>query len=357
MNSKRRLSLTSSAHKLKLDSVNKIIKLDRSGKKQKRETINRQCSRIALAELIKNTPTTQPHQPPDFKTFLSHQDNIRVFKEFLQTQYCQENLDFYLACERYRHLDSNGVGKELVKFMATQIYNDHLSENARQPVNVNNACVQIIKDNLKDPKPDLLCDAQAEIFELMRTDCYPRFCKTWQLEREFAQKILSQTPQTNKDKSTCMVSFTSDQNTNTANILASSLISTPSTAPSRRTSPRLSARSKDISQSSNSTSDCPPECPYFRIGRLPCQGHGRSKPKEPTRDQRRQSRCVTHMDRFVDLKSIHRPPTVCTLNNGLPSALLSSPPPPPLPPKPDNIDFNQIGNNKYCPYVGRVFNV
>ena len=358
MNSKRRLSLTSSAHKLKLDSVNKIIKLDKSKKHKKNSGINKQYSRVALAELIKNTPTTQSHQPPDFRTFLSHEENIPVFKEFLQAQYCQENLDFYLACERYRNLNPDGVGKELAKFIATQIYNDYLSDNARHPVNVNNACIQIIKDNLKNPTPNLLCDAQAEIFELMRTDCYPRFCKTWQLDQNFARKILSQIPKTSIDHSTLVKSFISEDDNNGSDTLISSLRTSPSTVSSRRTSLRLSARAINISTSTTSSCHCPAECPYFRVGRLPCQRHDKPLHVKHRCDvQGRRENRARAIDHDIDLRRIHHPPTVSTLQNGLPSAHLSSPPPPPLPPKPDNIDLTQIANKKYCPYVGKVFNV
>jgi hypothetical protein len=272
-----------------------------------------------------------------------------VFKEFLKAQYCQENLDFYLACEKYRKLDPSGVGRELVKFMATQIYNDHLSENARHPVNVNNACVQIIKDHLKDPEPDLLCDAQAEIFELMRTDCYPRFCRTWKLDRDFAQKILYQTPQTKSNQSSYTISFTSES-TNASHTMDPPLL------PPRRSSLRLSSRSRDVSQSSDSTSGCPHECPYFRVGRLPCHNHKKSEASRHKLGSRPKTTSTSTLDTHVDLKKIHCPPRASTLDTGLPPPLLTSPPPP-LPPKPENIDFSQIGADRYRPYVGRVFHV
>jgi hypothetical protein len=350
-NSKRRLSLTSSARKLRLDSVNKIIKLDKNRKQKK--TIDKPVSRVALAELIKNAPTSQRYQPPDFKTFLSHEENVTAFKEFLQTQYCQENLDFYLACEKFRNLDSSGVGKELVKFMATQIYNDYLSEDARQPVNVSDACVQIIKNNLKNPKPDIFCDAQAEIFDLMRTDCYPRFCKTWQLDRDFAQKILHQTPQAKYDRSSCMISFTSEKDSNITNILSSSSTTNSLVETSRRLSSRLSSRTINSSRSSNSTSECPPECPYFRIGRLPCQGHKRVSPRNRVHSHKRKPDAIPPLEHHLDLKKIHRPPAVLIPENGLPF----SSPPPPLPPKPGNLDFTHMSNRKYHPHVGKVLNV
>ena len=164
--------MTNSANKLKLDSISKIFKIDSAKiKKQKKEAITKQVSRVALAELMKNSPTRTRFEAPDFRTFLSQEENIKVFREFLQSQYSQENLNFYLACEKYRKLDPDLVGREMVKFMAKQIFNDFLSENSQQPINVDNSFSEIIRANINSPGPDLFLPVQAEIFDLMRTDC------------------------------------------------------------------------------------------------------------------------------------------------------------------------------------------
>lgn len=122
------------------------------------------------------TPRKQKHD--DFKTFLSARSNLIKFREFLKMQYCTENLDFYLACEKFRQLDRDKVGKELIKFMANQIYNDFLGDKARQPVNIDYECLQNILWQLKNPSQDLFFDAQTEIFNLMESDCYPRYQKS-----------------------------------------------------------------------------------------------------------------------------------------------------------------------------------
>lgn len=190
MSSKHRSPNSSNAsNKLRLDSLNKILKITDVGK-NKRRSIAKQVGTIALSELLRDAPSRLKNIP-DFKVFLSNEENVQLFREFLKTQYCHENLDFYIACEKYRNLDPDKVGEEIMmKFMANQIFNDYLAENARQPINVDNSCRLNIASKMKNPRPDLLIEAQTEIFNLMRADCYPRFCKTWQLNKETARKIL-----------------------------------------------------------------------------------------------------------------------------------------------------------------------
>lgn len=193
MSSKRRQSLLVTANDLRLQTISKVLKTDSSQKgKRKGDALGKQLSKVALSELI---AASHIKAPPDFKLFLSNPTNVEEFRQFLKTQYCQENIDFYLACEKYRKLKigTDRVSKELVTFMATQIYNDFLSENAKQPINVDSDCLTRIKHLKRNgPTPDMFDEAQLEIFNLMRSDCFPRFCKTWRVDRNTASRILSE---------------------------------------------------------------------------------------------------------------------------------------------------------------------
>lgn len=357
MNPKQRLSqnLTNSVNKLKLDSINKILKIDSAkGKKRRRDAISKQVSRIALAELMKNSPQASHIVAPDFKAFLMHDDNIEVFEEFLQASYCKENLDFYLACERYRKLDPDRVGGQMIKFMATQIFNDFLADDARQPINVNSSCIDRIRANLKNPQPDLLRDAQAEIFNLLKTDCYPRFCKTWQLDKEMAQKIVTRNNQSLQTESSQVPSSSSSFQIKTRSPFVKSISSRDELFNGSCLSRSSASRSTNRSHDSTAMHKCPPECPYFRVGRLPCQQHaGIDAPNLRTNmgAQKRGPECDKSIDHVIDLKRIHQVPKLDTRNK-------RSPPPPPLPPKPDDIDYTLVRTNKrYLPYVGKVFEV
>lgn len=330
---------SSSSNKLRLDSLNKILKIDvgKSIRKQRRATIAKQASTIALSELLKNTPS-RLQNIPDFKVFLSNEENVQLFRDFLRTQYCHENLDFYLACEKYRNLDPEKVGKDMIKFMATQIYNDFLCENARQPVNLDDSCKVNIANQMKNPGLDLLVEAQTEIFNLMRADCYPRFCKTWQLDKETARKILCEraieiplnkkkSPKINHGRSKTMSPARSDLTTTSFN---STLYSEDS----------LISKKKALL---NSNTNCPPDCPYNRIG-LPCQQHFNGWKKEM-----KQMHSLDFAGN-IDLKKVQEPPM---------NELMRSPPPPPLPPKPRRYQTRSspVDDPRFYPYVGKVFHV
>ena len=314
-----------SANKLRFNSIDKILKIDRN-KRHKKNDLEKNASRVALAELIKNTPYSTRNNLPDFKTFLSNEDNVGVFRKFLQERHCEENINFYLACERYRSLSPDRVGIELIKLMANQIYNDFLGPaQACQPVNVDGNCSRVIRQKLKEPNPDLFHDAQAQIFELMKDGCYPDFCKNCELDRETAEKILFEqsivinTP-IFKEAGSIASSFCSDYPTNTC-----------SSQTSRGTKRRLTLISN---------SECSSECSYYQR-ELPChrrieKAHGESHKRRP----------LPNPDLIdqIDLRKIHHVPVI-----------KKSPPPPPLPPKPFHVE-EKISDKKY-PYVGKVFNV
>lgn len=168
---------TSKIRKLKLSTILKIasIRKERSDKDDHLRTIT------GLRGLKKEKVN-------DLRTFLTKQANIDKFRQFLEKQFCSENLEFYLACDRFYRLDKDKAGKEMIKFMANQIYNDFLGENARQPVNLDYQCLQNIRWQIKNPSQDLFCDAQIEIFNLMESDCYPRFLKDLKMDNKIVKK-------------------------------------------------------------------------------------------------------------------------------------------------------------------------
>lgn len=322
--------------------------------------MTKQLSRVALAELLKNTPTTitspqhtKKPKLPDFKFFLANKDNVIVFRDFLKTQYCQENIDFYLACEKFRLLDPDRVGKDLIRFMATQIYNDHLAETAKQPVNIDHNCLQNIVAQMRDPRTDMFCDAQAEIFNLMRNDCYPRFCKTWRLDREMARKILLEDPHAaativnstlqSRSNNTTMTSYSANNTTITNPDLT---ISSQCTSCNQKSHPPRGLKRKLLLESTNNSIEkttsgyFPSKCPYH-MKRLHCQ-----QLKIDEQKYGKQTDSPDLIDK-IDLRRIHHVPNVCK----------RSPPPPPLPPKPAKFGIAPVFDRQSCPYVGKVFHV
>ena len=59
-------------------------------------------------------------------------DGRELFGEFLRGEFSEENLEFWLACERYRVIDDD----EQLASIAQQIYQDFVAPNAPRQVSV-----------------------------------------------------------------------------------------------------------------------------------------------------------------------------------------------------------------------------
>lgn len=55
---------------------------------------------------------------------------LALFRDFLKSEFCEENLDFWLACREFRSLDS----PEELRRRATSIYEEFVRANARKQV-------------------------------------------------------------------------------------------------------------------------------------------------------------------------------------------------------------------------------
>lgn len=342
--SKRRISqgLTSSAGKLRLDSINKILKID--SVKKRKEKLPKQISKVALSQLLKDA-SHSTHELPDFKVFLSKKENVEMFREFLKSQYCQENIDFYLACEKFRKLESNNIGDILIQFNARQIFNDYLGENAKQPVNVNADCVTSIRRNLNQPNAHLFRDAQQEIFNLMRSDCYPRFCKTWKIDEGTARKILQSREPLRKSCNQANSTMLSRTNLDSTSVSSHSNCTFQSRSSA---SAKVAVRRKIQNFSHNSSGiSCPDNCPYYRLG-LPCQAHCDNSTETSTISKEQDRDLIDQ----IKLSRIHHVPARRPDH---------TPPPPPLPPKSQQFTRDlaapSLARESSRTQLGKVFHV
>ncbi|XP_075720570.1 regulator of G-protein signaling 17 isoform X3 [Rhinoderma darwinii] len=94
-----------------------------------------------------------------------------LFREFLRTEYSEENLLFWLACEDLK----NEENKKLVEEKARNIYEDYISILSPKEVSLDSRVREVINRNLLDPTPHMYEDAQLQIYTLMHRDSFPRF--------------------------------------------------------------------------------------------------------------------------------------------------------------------------------------
>lgn len=130
---------------------------------------------------------------------LDFSDGLCLFRAFLVSEFSEENIAFYLACEDYKETKPS---KQAAK--ASKIYDEFICADAPREVtmrhsdvlqdphlaggrhaasllpqvNLDHATKTITKENLGEPTEACFDLAQAKIYALMEKDCYPRFLKS-----------------------------------------------------------------------------------------------------------------------------------------------------------------------------------
>ncbi|KAG7214306.1 hypothetical protein INR49_023165 [Caranx melampygus] len=94
-----------------------------------------------------------------------------VFREFLRTEYSEENMLFWLACEDLKQ----EINKSTVEEKARSIYEDYISILSPKEVSLDARVREVINRKMQDPTPHTFEDAQLQIYTLMHRDSYPRF--------------------------------------------------------------------------------------------------------------------------------------------------------------------------------------
>uniref|UniRef100_A0A667YV27 Regulator of G protein signaling 5b n=1 Tax=Myripristis murdjan TaxID=586833 RepID=A0A667YV27_9TELE len=108
-----------------------------------------------------------------FEKLLSSQNGLCLFRAFLVSEFSEENIAFYLACDDYRATKSSKLPAK-----AKKIYDEFICKDAPREVNLDHLTKAATKENMKQPSHSCFDLAQAKIYTLMEKDCYPRFLKS-----------------------------------------------------------------------------------------------------------------------------------------------------------------------------------
>ena len=98
---------------------------------------------------------------------------IQTFFMHLKEEHSTENIRFWLACENYKRSEADTLEET-----ASLIYNEFLSRRASSQINVNCSLLRDVRREMAQPSKKTFAKVQHEIFNLMRTDSYPRFLKS-----------------------------------------------------------------------------------------------------------------------------------------------------------------------------------
>ncbi|KAF7638328.1 RGS domain-containing protein [Meloidogyne graminicola] len=102
-----------------------------------------------------------------------------LFREFLQSEFSEENLDFWLDVENFKRMKDS---KKQTLQKAQYIFDTYIKELAIKEVNLDSETRLKTKNGLQnDPiRTDIFNLAQSKIEQLMAKDSYPRFLKSEQ---------------------------------------------------------------------------------------------------------------------------------------------------------------------------------
>ncbi|XP_041112501.1 regulator of G-protein signaling 19 isoform X2 [Polyodon spathula] len=106
-----------------------------------------------------------------FDKLMKNPAGRNVFREFLRTEYSEENMLFWLACEDLK----KEVNKSVTEEKARMIYEDYISILSPKEVSLDSRVREVINKKMQDPTSHTFDDAQLQIYTLMHRDSYPRF--------------------------------------------------------------------------------------------------------------------------------------------------------------------------------------
>ncbi|XP_021104535.1 regulator of G-protein signaling 20 isoform X2 [Heterocephalus glaber] len=135
----------------------------------------------ATHELRINFPACEESPTPtleEVSAWAQSFDNLMVtpagrnaFREFLRTEFSEENMLFWMACEELK----KEADKNIIEEKARIIYEDYISVLSPKEVSLDSRVREIINRNMGEPSPHIFDDAQLQIYTLMHRDSYPRF--------------------------------------------------------------------------------------------------------------------------------------------------------------------------------------
>ncbi|XP_075384273.1 regulator of G-protein signaling 16 [Tenrec ecaudatus] len=122
-----------------------------------------------------------------FELLLSSKDGVAAFHAFLKTEFSEENLEFWLACEEFKKIHSAAK----LATRAHRIFEEFIGSEAPKEVNIDHETRELTKMNLQAATATCFDVAQGKTRVLMEKDSYPRFLKSSAYQELAAQATAS----------------------------------------------------------------------------------------------------------------------------------------------------------------------
>uniref|UniRef100_V9L1W5 Regulator of G-protein signaling 8 n=1 Tax=Callorhinchus milii TaxID=7868 RepID=V9L1W5_CALMI len=136
----------------------------------------RDFTRIKKSENPKSRPSSDEARKwrESLDKMLAHPYGLAAFRAFLRSEYSEENIEFWLACEDYKKTKS----PTKLASKAKKIYSEFIDVQAPKEVNIDFQTRELTRKNVLEPAPSCFNDAQKRIYSLMERDSYPRFLRS-----------------------------------------------------------------------------------------------------------------------------------------------------------------------------------
>ncbi|XP_070777664.1 regulator of G-protein signaling 8 [Enoplosus armatus] len=147
---------------------------DSATERRSRLLFMRQWSQVGHSKKRKISREELEKWAESLNTLLASQTGVSVFGAFLRSEFSEENLQFYLACEQYKHSSNNFS----LQRRAKDICATYIQPGAPREVNLDSKTRDLTIQLLQAPSHASLSHAQKRIYSLLDTDCYPRFLQS-----------------------------------------------------------------------------------------------------------------------------------------------------------------------------------
>ncbi|XP_002717741.2 regulator of G-protein signaling 18 isoform X1 [Oryctolagus cuniculus] len=109
-----------------------------------------------------------------FDKLLSHRDGLEAFTRFLKTEFSEENIEFWKACEDFKKIKE----PQQITCQARAIFEKFIQNDAPQEVNLDFHTKEVITKSITHPTLHSFDAAQSRVYQLMEQDSYTRFLKS-----------------------------------------------------------------------------------------------------------------------------------------------------------------------------------
>lgn len=147
---------------------------DSATERRSRLLFMRQWSQVGHSKKRKIDREELEKWAESLNTLLASLTGQSVFGAFLRSEFSEENLQFYLACEQYRQSSNNFS----LQRRAKDICATYIQPGAPREVNLDSKTRDLTIELLQAPSRTSLSHAQKRIYSLLDTDCYPRFLQS-----------------------------------------------------------------------------------------------------------------------------------------------------------------------------------